>query len=193
MTKTSRFKPMSDFNPRTPRGVRPGPPWSPCGPAGDISIHAPREGCDMSYTDWVWVVFPISIHAPREGCDMSYTDWVWVVFPISIHAPREGCDYETIGVFTRESIISIHAPREGCDAPLLLSCLLDHDFNPRTPRGVRPGWCPRCPPQTPFQSTHPARGATISSPVSGSTRPYFNPRTPRGVRPSASTVSPSRR
>ena len=56
------------FNPRTPRGVRPGV-LLPCAHCGGISIHAPREGCD--------VVQPslrppdrISIHAPREGCDV---------------------------------------------------------------------------------------------------------------------------
>ena len=78
-------------------------------------------------------------------------------------------------------------------------------FNPRTPRGVRPvpsptGWA-----SLKFQSTHPARGATlplfprdriaraisIHAPREGCDRPcctsetgrrYFNPRTPRGVR-----------
>ena len=80
------------------------------------------------------------------------------------------------------AIISIHAPREGCDWAL-----------------SGEGAC-----ITPFQSTHPARGATFSnciqleSFVFQSTHPargatwcirqlyhlltYFNPRTPRGVR-----------
>ena len=33
-----------------------------------ISIHAPREGCDMAYGE-TYEEFVISIHAPREGCD----------------------------------------------------------------------------------------------------------------------------
>ena len=37
----------------------------------DVSIHAPREGCDLtlkySLPDHV-----VSIHAPREGCDFGY-------------------------------------------------------------------------------------------------------------------------
>ena len=58
---------LTDFNPRTPRGVRrPG--------AGrlhhqmPISIHAPREGCDMARSGLRRLTW-ISIHAPREGCD----------------------------------------------------------------------------------------------------------------------------
>ena len=55
-------------------------------------------------------------------------------------------------------------------------------FNPRTPRGVRrkghilPGG------HLLFQSTHPARGATMSISSSLGIRRNFNPRTPRGVR-----------
>ena len=78
--------------------------------------------------------------------------------------------------------ISIHAPREGCDVLPVGDLALQGDFNPRTPRGVRPGVAggghqhPNFNPRTPrgvrlqvwskdrpvgtFQSTHPARGAT---------------------------------
>ena len=34
----------------------------------DISIHAPREGSDLSHVSHVWDD-GISIHAPREGSD----------------------------------------------------------------------------------------------------------------------------
>ena len=36
--------------------------------ASHISIHAPREGSDLSYSTWDVGVL-ISIHAPREGSD----------------------------------------------------------------------------------------------------------------------------
>ena len=56
----------------------------------EISIHAPREGCDPGLgrykADRV-----ISIHAPREGCDLGEGVDYWRM-RISIHAPREGCD-----------------------------------------------------------------------------------------------------
>ena len=34
-----------------------------------ISIHAPREGCDMTVRHSTPSSVTISIHAPREGCD----------------------------------------------------------------------------------------------------------------------------
>ena len=34
----------------------------------NISIHAPREGCDLIH-DILFRELKISIHAPREGCD----------------------------------------------------------------------------------------------------------------------------
>ena len=37
----------------------------------DISIHAPREGCDDGNDDTHQHANRISIHAPREGCDTT--------------------------------------------------------------------------------------------------------------------------
>ena len=57
--------------------------------------------------------------------------------------------------------ISIHAPREGCDSfarKIEIKNIV-------------------------FQSTHPARGATIADGYLRTNTVYFNPRTPRGVRP----------
>ena len=149
---------LTDFNPRTPRGVRrPG--------AGrlhhqmPISIHAPREGCDGIGVQIDVHLLLISIHAPREGCDWvkarraAYftefqsthpargatwpTDDIDEAARISIHAPREGCDMARSGL-RRLTWISIHAPREGCDLFLLSVDIDSTNFNPRTPRGVRP-------------------------------------------------------
>ena len=79
---------------------------------------------------------------------------------ISIHAPREGCDIEAEQTFMSLPLISIHAPREGCD----YDC------------------CTRFFTNAAFQSTHPARGATLfGKSIKGNTSD-FNPRTPRGVR-----------
>ena len=102
-------------------------------------------------------------------------------FDISIHAPREGCDFAPRndgGMW----VISIHAPREGCDCQNQGSSSRMDYFNPRTPRGVRQlalrsGYYKHL-----FQSTHPARGATVRGGRPGSHRKNFNPRTPRGVR-----------
>ena len=144
------------FNPRTPRGVR---------PVGSsralvvltISIHAPREGCDPHGVYQQRQRY-ISIHAPREGCDSSETHAL-TAFLISIHAPREGCD-DTQSNKEMHQSISIHAPREGCDDAYIQVGNVVYNFNPRTPRGVRQGSLTSAWATTPFQSTHPARGAT---------------------------------
>ena len=81
---------------------------------------------------------------------------------ISIHAPRVGCDTVTLGSQLLFLGISIHAPRVGCDAPLYSTKGAEtHDFNPRTPCGVR-------------RFRQGVRRLLIC---------YFNPRTPCGVRP----------
>ena len=79
---------------------------------------------------------------------------------ISIHAPREGCDRVYDGAGPRNDGISIHAPREGCDTGVFV-------------QQVAAGQ---------FQSTHPARGATVGCLNQIQPMSDFNPRTPRGVR-----------
>ena len=51
----------------------------------DISIHAPREGCDPKQFCLFVQVLVISIHAPREGCDLTGTAFV---SPVSHFNPR---------------------------------------------------------------------------------------------------------
>ena len=36
----------------------------------NVSIHAPREGCDTWSLNCVFSDELVSIHAPREGCDL---------------------------------------------------------------------------------------------------------------------------
>ena len=130
-----------------------------------ISIHAPREGRDGKYdangrvvlefqstrpargaTFGNEVMLPagfISIHAPREGRDI-YSNMGIGYELISIHAPREGRDQRK-KFLLQGSGISIHAPREGRDS--------DVPLTDRTYDSI-------------FQSTRPARGATIHTIVS---------------------------
>ena len=124
-----------NFNPRTPRGVRHSEGLAGQGD-GDISIHAPREGCDPFILPQLLQSLPISIHAPREGCDQT-VEWDEPFTSFQSTHPARGA---TPLVFFCNLLfgISIHAPREGCDS--------------RTPRPGKP--------QSRFQSTHPARGAT---------------------------------
>ena len=78
---------------------------------------------------------------------------------ISIHAPREGGD-SGAGKDMIRQIISIHAPREGGDVPVM----------------YLPSRLPV------FQSTPPARGATLRPAAAPAPASYFNPRPPRGGR-----------
>ena len=155
----AHYKASSDcfrhFNPRTPRGVRPGNVIMAC------LLHLFQ-----------------STH-PAWGATSS----------LDIVCPN--------------ATISIHAPRVGCDLRQISPQRVRRDFNPRTPRGVRPLYPSAEADGKEFQSTHPAWGATngkglswtiflfqSTHPAWGATlgtrppmpRRHFNPRTPRGVR-----------
>ena len=54
------------------------------------STHPVRGATNLPKTCNAW--FLISIHAPREGCDVIVGADFQTSFEISIHAPREGCD-----------------------------------------------------------------------------------------------------
>ena len=78
-----------DFNPRTPRGVRPVSALS-CAQHSLISIHAPLAGCDG--LDLRRAANPgISTHAPLAGCDKGLRLFA-AMMAISTHAPLAGCD-----------------------------------------------------------------------------------------------------
>ena len=146
-----------------------------------ISIHAPREGCDSSSPASKTVSHadfnprtPRGVRHWESSRDAPACDFN----PRTPRGVRRAFDRGRV----RAGGISIHAPREGCDAP--------------TASERRTTWT--------FQSTHPARGATVGdivvhgrvaisihAPREGCDRAgaiasalyfYFNPRTPRGVR-----------
>ena len=193
---------ISDFNPRTPCGVRPAPfrkprrrmlnfnPRTPCGVrpgTGDaVPDHQdfnPRTPCGVRL--WTRLhsrsVTCISIHAPRAGCDSdpasrpSHRAHFNPRTPCGVRRCRSRPTRRSRRTFqsthpvrgaTRSRAedqagqdISIHAPRAGCDAARRTLSAVSAHFNPRTPCGVR-----RRPP--------------APSPAP----PYFNPRTPCGVR-----------
>ena len=193
------------FNPRSPHGERHlHQPEEKTLTA--ISIHAPRTGSDgeqyatTSYVD-------ISIHAPRTGSDRAAfrffpvrrfqstlpargatpASWSCISIsrfqstlpargatasaaatpraaPISIHAPRTGSDPYVAISKNNNYVISIHAPRTGSD---VRHCRLLRVI-------IR------------FQSTLPARGATVFPQSFRASTIHFNPRSPHGERLKAS-------
>ena len=101
-----------------------------------ISIHAPREGGDLTRAVVLMVDAFISIHAPREGGDTS-VDWDcsgWFYF--NPRPPRGGRPYDFAPGISKKKI-SIHAPREGGDCIDGCFAFQSWHFNPRPPRGGR--------------------------------------------------------
>ena len=78
-----------------------------------ISIHAPREGGDISIRVVVEGIVYFNPRPPRGG-RRQYLSLHPLRWKISIHAPREGGDQALIGQVP-VGYISIHAPREGGD------------------------------------------------------------------------------
>ena len=125
---------IADFNPRTPYGVRlPAVEVQPL--VLDISIQAPRMGCDSTRrcsrfclpdfnprTPYGVRLCVIKDQIDTEAFQSTHPVWgatgngdaAFAGNDISIHAPRMGCDR---GAYTygQLTIISIHAPRMGCD------------------------------------------------------------------------------
>ena len=80
---------------------------------------------------------------------------------VSIHAAREGGDVRAKQRIANAAV-SIHAAREGGDASYWGSACAMPRFNPRRPRGRRPAGPRRQTFMRLFQSTPPARAATIA-------------------------------
>ena len=123
-----------------------------------ISIHAPREGCDICSQRARAPSWNFNPRTPRGVRPMSSlsrsraslhfnprtprgvrpvpspTGWASLKFQ-STHPARGATPH--VGQRPVQQAISIHAPREGCDAPPHGSKSARGHFNPRTPRGVR--------------------------------------------------------
>ncbi len=79
-----------------------------------------------------------------------------------------------------KSKISIHAPRGGSDNGLVFSQIPITDFNPRSPRGERPGRLRLYADNGGFQSTLPAGGATSATIKSNIANSIFQSTLPAG-------------
>ena len=124
----------------------------------------------------------VSIHAPRVGCDLRQRVSTTAHRCVSIHAPRVGCDYKTLeekkliacfnsrtpcGVRLRPSSINTHTmmfqfthPVWGATSSARSCFSRSRGFNSRTPCGVRPRKLYQYLHWSVFQFTHPVWGAT---------------------------------
>ena len=124
-----------------------------------VSIHAPRVGCDRLGGTACRRYPCVSIHAPRVGCDLGadYLDTLDYRFQFTHPVWGATLSYH---ILSPCYVVSIHAPRVGCDT----------DSKPKTMA------------QTKFQFTHPVWGATSNLLSINITLSGFNSRTPCGVR-----------
>ena len=151
------FPRSSDFNPRTPCGVR---RCVHCvfGRRNAFQSTHPLRGATRTLEPQLYV-FDISIHAPLAGCDSRARKRCSRSSRFQSTHPLRGA---TIAGrrHDRHADISIHAPLAGCDDAAARAGRRHRNFNPRTPCGVRPPACQATRRRSRFQSTHPLRGAT---------------------------------
>ena len=151
------------------------------GGRGMVSIHAPRAGRDGPA---IWLASRCASFNPRaprgarlrQGSTVAHYGWFQSTRPargatqharpwahgghVSIHAPRAGRDALRRRSYPAERV-SIHAPRAGRDGVGNRRDALRRRFNPRAPRGARRQSAGATPMAWWFQSTRPARGATV--------------------------------
>ena len=198
---------LHGFNSRTPGGVRPGVTLVSGRPLTFQFTHPGRGAtqCSPGQRDQ----HQVSIHAPREGCDASTSTARATPTsfnsrtPGGVRLPRpqppmgrhRGFNSRTPGGVRRSRcwgsrwISSFNSRTPGGvrrrDLPYgSAGCR----FNSRTPGGVRLFRKPLKDAVLKFQFTHPGRGATTSQKRSPRTRLSFNSRTPGGVRLGAPSV-----
>ena len=137
-----------------------GSPRVGCIKDNQFQFTHPGRGATADVTKEVDQISQVSIHAPREGCDITSTELDQNHEPFQFTHPGRGATIGELAVIELPSV-SIHAPREGCDQSSALLLRTSRGFNSRTPGGVRQkderteGFSSK------FQFTHPGRGATV--------------------------------
>ena len=136
-TPAGRLESMAncDFNPRTPCGVRPRHVIILIH-YYNISIHAPRAGCDL----FGMMIYSAQLYFnPRTPCGVRPAVYGNDKIRSNDFNPRTPCGVRLDSVKSSISskLISIHAPRAGCDWGVRGHTRIFKYFNPRTPCGVR--------------------------------------------------------
>ena len=76
----------------------------------EVSIHAPREGCDTNKTNQQIAQQQFQFTHPGRGAtDVSYD--LTISVRVSIHAPREGCDGDYTRIIFRQKFQFTHPGR----------------------------------------------------------------------------------
>ena len=152
------FRHGNNFNPRPPRGGRRAV-WLHCRDAFYFNPRPPRGGRPRAIgTLTCWLIFQST--PPARGAtyeDMYFFDMILfqstppargattagrmacASAAISIHAPREGGDFPSGAQIVFGSIFQSTPPARGATSRRRRCGIRRTDFNPRPPRGGRPG------------------------------------------------------
>ena len=122
------------FNSRTPGGVRLKPSSSLSLPVV-VSIHAPREGCDISSHGSFSLSCCFNSRTPGGVRQRLTRDSPQTAKFQFTHPGRGATIIEELPIASLN--VSIHAPREGCDDFTASNYNNRYSFNSRTPGGVR--------------------------------------------------------
>ena len=154
------------FNPRPPRGGRPPLLSMRTTTAWYFNPRPPRGG-RRQIVGAPAEIASISIHAPREGGDVSRVSACRCPPYFNPRPPRGG--RQLFGVCGQRHVnFNPRPPRGGRPPMIRASRSINRYFNPRPPRGGRPTRIYQYHAPAAFQSTPPARGATIEfSPCAG--------------------------
>ena len=154
----------------------------------EISIHAPRTGSDRRLGAVLVLVTQFQSTLPARGATPENRR-TQHEYHISIHAPRTGSDYASriISLIRADfNPRSPHGERRQKSQPQLGFLY----FNPRSPHGERRALCPFARHSWKFQSTLPARGATVSLHPSGKVHLFQSTLPARGAtRPNQTQIA----
>ena len=99
---------------------------------GHISIHAPREGCDVEKQTPEAGQKEFQSTHPVRGATAD-EEAAKKAEEISIHAPREGCDMATPGFTDNMKAFQSTHPVRGATTTYICISMVAKYFNPRTP------------------------------------------------------------
>ncbi len=124
-----------------------------------ISIHAPRTGSDASPRANVCVRGRFQSTLPARGATRKRGSSA-AASTFQSTLPARGATLRRCR-FPFRFLISIHAPRTGSDGSTTTALATTFYFNPRSPHGERQLFKRSLASTLGFQSTLPARGATV--------------------------------
>ena len=145
-----------------------------------VSIHAPREGRDVQIAEWKDVENMFQSTRPAKGATHKESSAWSTVSSFNPRAPRRA-RLNIVNMYVYIIGVSIHAPREGRD--VIWRCFTSYatSFNPRAPRRARLFIERRFDSFSLFQSTRPAKGATVATKSTSTSASFQSTRPAKGA------------